>query len=168
MDKEIQVGVIAQTHGLKGEVKAFPTTDDPERFEDLESVTADNGRIRENLTIESVRYFKQFVILKFKGKDSIDDVQILKGAKLMIPRENAIELEEGEYLVPDLIGMKVVTDDGKELGTLSDVIQTGANDVYSVNTLSGSDILLPAIDSCILSIDIENSRMTVHLMEGLV
>ena len=168
MIDEIQVGAVTQTHGLKGEVKVFPTTDDPERFEDLEYVMADNGRTRERLVIESVRYFKQMVILKFKGKDDIEDVQRLKGARLFIERDQAVELEEGEYLIPDLIGMKVVADDGNDLGELSDVIQTGANDVYCVKTPSGEKVLLPAIDQCILSIDTKKNIMTVHIMEGLL
>ena len=168
MIDEIQVGVITQTHGLKGEVKVFPTTDDPDRFEDLESVMADNGRIREKLVIESVKYFKQFAILKFKGKDVIEDVQALKGARLLITRDQAVPLDEGEYLIPDLIGMKVVTDTGEDFGELSDVIQTGANDVYCVKTLSGEDVLLPAIDQCIISIDTKKNLMTVHIMEGLI
>ena len=167
MTDEIQVGAVTQTHGLKGEVKVFPTTDEPERFEELEWVSADNGRGREKLYIESVRYFKQFVILKFRGKDSIEEVQQLKGAKLVIPRESAVSLEDGEYLIPDLIGMKVVEDTGKVLGELSYVMQTGANDVYAVKTADGGEILLPAIDSCILDVDTDNDLMTVHLMEGL-
>ncbi len=168
MTDEIQVGTIVQTHGLKGEVKVFPTTDEPERFEELEWVTADNGRTQVKLHIDSVRYFKQLVILKFRGLDSIEDVQQMKRARLMIPRDQAVELEPGEYLVPDLIGMRVVTDEGDELGKLSNVMQTGANDVYAVEMNDGKEILLPAIDSCILSIDLEKGCMTVHLMEGLL
>ena len=168
MISEIQVGVITQTHGLKGEVKVFPTTDDPERFEDLECVMADTGRSREKLFIDSVRYFKQFVILKFRDKDSIEDVQQLKSAKLLIPREEAEKLEPGEFFIADIIGMKVITDDGQTLGELSGVMQTGANDVYNVKTPDGKEILLPAIDSCILSVDTKNGIMTVHIMEGLL
>ena len=169
MEQFLQVGAITSTHGLKGEVKVFPTTDDPTRFEDLDEVileTARQGRI--SLEIENVRYFKQMVILKFRGLDRIEDVEPYKKATLWVDREHALPLEENENYIADLIGMPVITDEGETLGTLRDVLQTGANDVYVVQTGEGRELLLPAIRECVLDVDLEQNRILVHLMEGLL
>lgn len=167
MVSRFRVGVIAGTHGLRGEVKVFPTTDEPARFLDLEKVILDTGREERTLTIRSVKFFKKFVILGFKGMDRIEDVEKLKGAELLINREDAIPLEEGEYFIPDLLGLKVVTDDGRELGVIKDVIETGANNVYDVQNEDGARILIPAIPQCILDVRLEEGDMTVHLLPGL-
>ena len=167
MVSRFRVGVIAGTHGLRGEVKVFPTTDEPARFLDLEKVILDTGREERTLTIRSVKFFKKFVILGFKGMDRIDDVEKLKGAELLINREDAIPLEEGEYFIPDLLGLRVVTDDGRELGVIKDVIETGANNVYDVQNEDGARILIPAIPQCILDVRLEEGDMTVHLLPGL-
>lgn len=163
-----RVGVITTTHGLKGEVKVFPTTEDPKRFLDLKEVIADNGKSQMTLIISSVRFFKHLVILGFEGYDSIDDVTPLKKWELYVSRENAIPLEEGEYYVADLIGLEVYSDDGRLLGKLRDVIETGANDVYSVHRGEGmKDLLIPVIDECILDVDVEGGTVKVHLLPGL-
>lgn len=167
MVSRFRVGVIAGTHGLRGEVKVFPTTDEPARFLDLEKVILDTGREERTLKIRSVKFFKKFVILGFEGMDRIEDVEKLKGSELMIGREDAIPLEEGEYFIPDLIGLKVVTDDGRELGVIKDVIETGANNVYDVQDDNGKRILIPAIPQCILDVRLEEGDMTVHLLPGL-
>ena len=145
MVSRFRVGVIAGTHGLRGEVKVFPTTDEPRRFLDLEKVIMDTGREERTLKIRSVKFFKKFVILGFEEMGRIEDVERLKGAELLIPREEAIELEEGEYFIPDLLGLKVTTDDGRDLGVIKDVIETGANNVYDVRNEDGKSILIPAI-----------------------
>lgn len=168
MENFLQVGVITNTHGIKGEVKVFPTTDDPSRFKSLKNVFLDTGRERVELEIEQVKFFKQFVILKFKGYDSINDVEQYRKKSLLVSRENAVELQENEYFIADLLGLTVVTDEGKQLGTLKDVLQTGANDVYVVETPEGQEILIPAIRQCILSVDLEEQTMRVHLLKGLV
>ena len=167
MVSRFRVGVIAGTHGLRGEVKVFPTTDEPARFLDLEKVILDTGREERTLTIRSVKFFKKFVILGFKGMDRIEDVEKLKGAELLINREDAIPLEEGEYFIPDLLGLKVVTDDGRELGVIKDVIETGANNVYDVQNEDGRRVLIPAIPQCILEVRLEEGDMKVHLLPGL-
>lgn len=168
MIEELQVGVITQPHGLRGEVKVFPTTDDVNRFKKLKEVILDNGRERFPLTIEGVKFFKQFVILKFKEYDSINDIEKYKSAKLLVPREKAVRLKKDEYFIADLIGMKVVTEDGTLFGCLKDVLETGANDVYIVETEAQKEVLLPAIKECILNVDMDAAVMTVHLMDGLV
>lgn len=168
MEDFLRVGVITTTHGLKGEVKVFPTTDSPERFLDLDEVLLRAGKTERTLHIDNVRFFKNQVIVKFEELDRIEDVENLRQAELYVSRENAVPLEEGEYYIGDLIGMQVVTDEGEELGTLDDVIETGANDVYSVETKKYGNVLIPAIEQCIMDVDIENEKMTVHLLKGLI
>ena len=168
MEKRLQVGVITATHGLKGEVKVFPTTDDPNRFRRLKEVILNTGREERVLEIEGVKFFKQMVILKFKGLDDIGDVEKFRRGTLSVTRENAVKLRRNEYFIADLIGMRVENEDGSELGTLQDVIATGANDVYDVRLSDGRQVLIPAIRECILSVDVEEGRMQVHLLDGLL
>lgn len=169
MEELLRVGVIANTHGLKGEVKVFPTTDDPQRFETLKEVILDTGKEKLNLTVQSVRFFKNLVIVKFKEYNNINDIEKYKGKDLLVTRENAVPLEPGEYFIADLLNLDVYDDTGIRLGFLYDVLQTGANDVYVVkNEETKKELLLPAIDECILDINPEEGRITVHLMEGLV
>ena len=162
------MGVISSTHGLKGEVKVYPTTDDMERFLDLETVFLDTGRGYEELTIENVKFFKNQVILKFEEFDDIDEAGQYKGRDLLIDRADAVELDENENFIGDLIGMKVIEEGGRPLGGLTEVLITGANDVYVVQGADGKEILLPAIPSCILEVDVEQGTMTVRVPEGLL
>ena len=164
----LQVGVITSTHGIKGEVKVFPTTDDPNRFRALKDVVLDTGKEQIPLEIEGVKFFKQYVILKFKGIDNINDIEMYKGRDLWVPREEAQELDEDEYYIGDLIGMEVVLEDNTHFGTLKDVMETGANDVYVVELPDHQEVLLPAIRECILDVDLEENVMTVYLMKGLL
>lgn len=167
MEQLLQVGVISSTHGVRGEVKVFPTTDDPQRFKNLKNVILDTGKEQIPLEIQGVKFFKQFVILKFKGIDNINDIERYKRRSLFVTREDAVELEEDEYYIADLIGMDVITDEGEE-GKLVDVIETGANEVYVVEFDKYGEVLIPAIHDCILDVDIEAMSMKVHLLEGLV
>lgn len=168
MDDLIRVGVISSTHGIKGEVKVFPTTDDPNRYKKLKKVILDTGKEQIEMEISGVRFFKQMVIVKFKGYDNINDIEKYKGKDLLVTRENAVELGEGEYFIYDLIDCAVVTDEGEDFGTLVEVLQTGANDVYVVKTNDGKEVLLPNIESCILDVNIEEKKITAHIMEGLI
>ena len=168
MEQLLQVGVITQTHGVRVEVKVFPTTDDAARFKKLKHVMLDTGKETLPLEIESVKFFKQFVILKFKGFDNINDIERYKRCPLLIERENAVPLEEGEYFIADMIGMKVITDEGENFGILKDVMETGANDVYVIEHPSEGEVLVPAIKECILDVDIENRQMKIHVMNGLI
>ena len=168
MEELFRVGVISNTHGIRGEVKVYPTTDNVRRFDDLKEVILDTGKEQLNLHVTSVKYFKKMVILQFKEFDTINDIIPYKGMDLLVTRENAIPLEEGEYYIADIIGSKVITDEDKILGTLTDVLQTGANDVYVVKTKDGKEVLLPSIEECILDRDIENKIVKVHIMKGLL
>ena len=168
MEELFRVGVISNTHGIRGEVKVYPTTDNVRRFDVLKEVILDTGKEQLILHVTSVKYFKNMVILKFKEFDNINDIIPYKGMDLLVTRENAIPLEEGEYYIADIIGSKVITDEDKILGTLTDVLQTGANDVYVVKTKDGKEVLLPSIEECILDRDIENKIVKVHIMKGLL
>ncbi len=168
MEEMLKVGVIVSTHGLRGEVKVFPTTDDPARFKGLKEVMLDAGKETIPLEIENVKFFKQFVILKFKGIDNINDIERYRKCPLMVTRENAVALGEGEYFVADMIGMEIVTEDGERFGTLKDVLRTGANDVYVIESAKHGEVLIPAIKECVLNVDIEERRMRIHLMDGLI
>ncbi len=117
--------------------------------------------------MESARFFKNMVLLKWKGIDNRDDAERYRGSALFVPREDAVPLQENEYFIADLIGLSVFTEDGEALGELTDVLQTGANDVYEVTTEKKKKILIPAIRDCILQVDVEAGRMEVHLLPGL-
>ena len=168
MENLLRVGVITSTHGVRGEVKVFPTTDDMNRFKKLKTVILDLGKEQKTLTIEQVKFFKNMVILKFKGLDNINDVDMWRQKDLLITRDQAVKLQPDENFIVDLIGLKVVTDEGSELGVMTDVIQTGANDVYVVKMNSGKEVLLPAIKDCILHVDLDKGEMLVHVLDGLL
>ncbi|MCI8783971.1 MAG: 16S rRNA processing protein RimM [Dorea sp.] len=168
MEELLQVGVITQTHGIRGEVKVFPTTDDPTRFQDLKHVLLDTGKETLPLEIENVKFFKQFVILKFKGYDNINDVERYKRCPLLVERSEAVPLEEDEYYITDMIGIQVTTDEGEDFGVLKDVMATGANDVYVIDHPSAGEVLVPAIKECILEVDIPGRKMKIHVMDGLI
>lgn len=171
MDKEnnmLQVGAVTTTHGVRGEVKVFPTTDDPLRFKKLKTVILDNGKEQREVKVESVKFFKQFVILKLEGIDSMNDAETIRNAKLLVTRDNAVECEEDEYFIADLIGLSVYDEADVLLGKVTEVFQTGANDVYEITDNEGKTFLIPAIKECVLSVSVSEGRMNIHVMEGLM
>lgn len=168
MENLLRVGVITSPHGVRGEVKVFPTTDDMNRFKKLKTVILDAGKEQKTLEIEQVKFFKNMVILKFKGFDNINDIEAWRQKDLLIKREQAVKLNPDENFIIDLIGLQVVTDEGETIGEMKDVLQTGANDVYIVKTASGKELLLPAIKDCILNVDLEKGEMLVHVLDGLL
>lgn len=168
MDHLLQVGAILDTHGLRGEVKVFPTTDDASRYDDLREVellTKEGTYL--HLEVERVRYFKNLVIVKFKHYDSINDIEQYKKCNLYVTREHAVALAENEYFVADLIGLSARSDEGEELGTLSDVLSTGANDVYVIRTTDGGELLVPAIHDCVREVCVKDGYVLLHLLPGL-
>ena len=167
MENMLRVGVITSAHGIKGEVKVFPTTDDAKRFKELKEVILDTGKEHIPMEIEHVKFFKNMVILKFRGYDNINEIEKYKSRDLLITRDQAVDLEPDEYFITDLIGLTVVSDQGAELGTLKDVLETGANDVYVMQTEAFGEVLVPAIKDCIKAVDVEQGTMTIHLLEGL-
>ena len=168
MEDLFQIGAVTSTHGLRGELKVYPTTDEPARYHKLKEVILDTGKEQLSLKIEHARLFKQMVIIKFEGFDHINEVEKLKGAKLYVTRENALELGEDEYYFADLAGLRVETEEGQLLGKVTDILQTGANDVYVIGRERQKDLLIPAIKDCVKQIDLENGRMVIHLLPGLL
>ncbi|MBR6150722.1 MAG: 16S rRNA processing protein RimM [Lachnospiraceae bacterium] len=170
METRFQVGVITSPHGVKGEVNVFPTTDDAKRFRRLKEIILVQGKTEKIVEIENVKFFKQMVILKLKGYDDRDVVEKLRQCSLFVPREKAVRLQRDEYFIADLIGLKVLDGDAndEELGTIEDVMQTGANDVYEIRMKDGRELLLPAIKQCILAVDVEAGFIRVHVLEGLL
>ena len=168
MEDLFRIGSVSTTHGVHGEVKVYPTTDDPGRYKKIKEVILDNGKEKKTAHIEQTKFFKQMVIVKFKECNSMDEAEKLRGYELYVTREHAIPLKKNEYYIADLIGMKVMTDEGSELGIIDDVLQTGANDVYVVKQPSGKEVLLPAIKDCILSVDVEAGLMEAHVLDGLL
>ena len=170
MEELFQVGSITQTHGIKGEVKVFPLTDDITRFKNMKNLLLDGGKEGYiTLEVENARPQKNLVILKFKGIDNINDIERFKGQGLYVTKENRVKLKADEYFISDLIGCEVYldTDADNKYGEITDVLTTGANDVYEVTNTSGDAVLVPAIKDCILKIDVENKRVDMHLLKGL-
>jgi len=168
MNDYLRVGVISSTHGIGGEVKVYPTTDDVTRFKELKEVILDTGKTNITLEVERVKFFKQMVILKFKGIDNINDIEKYRGKDLLVTRENAVELDEDEYFISDIIESEVLDEDGSKLGVLVEVLSTGANDVFVVKTMENKEILIPNIKDCVLDINLDEKKIIVHLLDGLL
>lgn len=162
--KDFEIGKIINVHGIKGELKVYPMTDDEKRFEILEFVNIDGERF----DVEAVRYHKGNVLLKLKGIDDINVAEKYKNKLVTIPEDKAMPLEDGEYYIRDLYDMEVYEDNGKRLGVLTDVMFTAANDVYEITMEDGKKVLLPNIPQCILNVDVENKKMIIKMMEGLM
>ena len=161
----LEVGKIVNTHGLRGEVKVVPWTDYPEVFEDIKKVSLADGR---EFNIKGIKYQKNNIIIKFQELTDIDEAIKLKEKVLYAERDELGALPEGVYYVADLIGMTVITEDGEKLGEVADVLQTGANDIYEVKREGKKPLLIPVIESVVRSVDMDNSLITVHLMDGLL
>lgn len=167
MEQYLQVGVITTTHGVRGEVKVFPTTDDPQRFKELTTVLMENGTAYTKLDVSGVKFFKNQVILKFRQFDNINEVEKYRGRGLFVSRSEAVPLAEDEYYYGDLIGLRALLSDGSS-GQLTQVIETGANDVYEITMdRDKKKILVPAIRQCIKKVDLEQGTMEIDLLPGL-
>lgn len=159
------IGQIQKPHGVRGEVRVVSHTDFPERFTWLETVYVGEKDLR-LMTVESTRFHGDLVLLKLEGFDSRESVESLRGQWLQVPESEAVPLEEGEYYLYQLEGLRVFTDEGEDLGELVQVMETGANNVFVVRGESG-ELLLPDTDEVVQEIDFENGRMIVHLLAGL-
>lgn len=162
----LEVGKIINTHGLRGDVKVMPWTDTPEDFEDIPVVYIKRKTENEKLTVSKIKYQKNNLIIKFNEINDINDAEKYKGLILLADREDLWELEDGVYYIADLIGLDVYDESGK-IGVIEDVLNTGANDIYDVKREGKKNLLLPVIDEVVKEIDLENGRVTVHVMEGL-
>ncbi len=167
MQDTFVIGVVTQTHGLKGDVKVFPLTDEIRRFDDLKEVLLeDSGR---KLTVTRVQYAKGRVILHFDGISSIEEAEKLKGVYLSVDRSHAVPLKENEYYIADVIGSGVFLEDGSRIGTLKDVLKTGANDVYEILTdePEGRVMYIPCVREFVKLVDPEAGRIVVRLMKEI-
>lgn len=163
-----EIGQIVNTFGIKGFVKVVPFTDDISRFEELKSILVEKNKKLIEMEIEEVKYHKNFVLLKLKGIEDINEAEKYKSCYLKIHRDNARKLPEGTYFIADLIGLNVYTEDGTLLGKVDDIYNSGANDIYVIKDELGKQILLPALKKVIKQIDIDNEKIIVHLLEGLI
>ena len=168
MEDLFKIGVITSTHGIRGEVKVYSTTGDLERFTYLKDCILDTGKEKLPMEVEGCKFFKNQAILKFKGYDNINDIEKYKQASLWVTRENAVPLEEGEFYIADIINARVYEENGNELGVLTEVMETGANDVYVVRMANGKEVLIPAIPDCIIEVDDRTPKLVVRLMKGML
>ena len=169
MEKEmLEIGQIVNTFGVKGMVKIVPYTDDIKRFDNLKTIYVVIKNKKTKYEIEEIKYHKNMVLAKLKGIDTMDLAELLKQSSDQNERKDAIHLEKDTYFIVDLMGLKVITDENEELGNIVDIFNTGSNDIYVVKDELGKQILLPAISEVIKNIDIENKKIIVHLMKGLV
>ena len=166
--KNLEIGQIVNTFGIKGFVKVNPWVNDVTRFDDLKKVYIKIRKSLKELEIEEVKYHKNQVLLKFKGIETVEQAEMLRNAILEIDRKDAIPLEEGEYFIADLLESEVYTDEGEKLGIVEDIFNTGSNDIYVVKNELGKSILLPRIKDVFKEIDVENKKIIVHLIEGLI
>lgn len=164
----LRVGVITQTHGIRGEVKVFPTTDDVKRFDKLKKCSLIKADQALDLEVGQVKYFKQYVILKFKGFDNINDIEPYVKADLMVSRENAVKLEEGEHFVADLIGLKIVSEEGNLIGELEDVLETAAGKLLQIKSTEGKEVLIPDVKEFVKEVDLKEGVIKIHLIDGLL
>lgn len=168
MENLLRIGVITTTHGIRGEVKVFPTTDDPRRFDDCDEVILVTKKEQIPLHVERVKYFKNLVILKFKEFNDINEVETFRKCDIMVTRENAVPLEEGEFFICDIIGAEVVEEDGTRIGIVKDVMDTAANQVFVIRSDEGKELLFPSIPECIKKVDTENMQVVAYVMPGLL
>ena len=149
MTKYLEIGQIVNTFGIKGEVKINPFTDDIKRFDKLKTIYIESKKNKKEYNIENVKYHKNMVIMKIEGIDTIEQAQELQNSYLLIDRQNEEPLEEGVYYIVDLIGLDVYTDEGKLLGKVDDIFNTGSNDIYVVKDELGKQVLLPRNTRCL-------------------
>jgi len=170
LTEKFKIGVVTKPHGIRGEVKVYPFTEDVDNFKKLKSVFVskpNKSSSSKSEDIEWVKKSKNMLIVKFSSVNNPEEANLLRGYEIFVSREDASPLNGGEYYISDLIGMNVVDENDDEIGTLNDVIQTGANDVYEVKDDFGKMILIPVIDECMIGKDFEKGIIKVRLLDGL-
>lgn len=168
MEEYFEIGQIVNTSGLKGVMKVKPFTDDITKFSNLKTIYVSIKKELKEFEIEQARFSKNMVFLKLKGIDTVEQAEDYRNLYLKIKRNKDGKLEKDSYYIVDILGCKIITDEGKELGDIEDVFSTGSNDVYVVKDELGKQVLLPAIKDVIKKVDIKNKVITVHLLEGLL
>ena len=168
MEKYLEIGQIVNTFGIKGQVKIVPFTDDITRFDELKGIYVEKKNELKLFQIEQVNYKKNMVILKLKGIETVEEAEKLRNCYLKIDRKDAKKLPKDTYFIVDLLGLDVYTDEGKLLGKVDDIYNAGSSDIYVVKDELGKQILLPAIKDVLKEVDLENQKIIVHLIKGLV
>lgn len=169
MQEFLEIGQIVNTFGIKGMVKVKPFTDDViARYDNLKKVYIEIHKSKKQYEIEEVKYHKDMVLIKFKGIDKIEEAELLRNAYLKVDRKDEPELEEGTYYIVDLLGLDVYSDEGNLLGKVDDIYNTGSSDIYVVKDELGKQILLPGISDVIKEINLEEGRIVVHILKGLI
>jgi len=168
MQEFLEIGQIVNTFGIKGMVKIKPFTDDIRRFDNLEKVYVETNKNKKQYEIEEVKYHKDMVLIKFKGIDKIEEAELLRNSYLKVNRKDEPELEEGTYYIVDLIGLDVYSDEGNLLGKVDDIFNNGSSDIYVVKNELGKQLLLPAISDVIKEVNLEESKIVVHILKGLI
>lgn len=168
MQEFLEIGQIVNTFGIKGMVKIKPFTDDITRFDNLEKVYVETNKSKKQYEIEEVKYHKDMVLIKFKGIDRIEEAELLRNSYLKVNRKDEPELEEGTYYIVDLIGLDVYSDEGELLGKVDDIFNNGSSDIYVVKNELGKQLLLPAISDVIKEINLEEKKIVVHILKGLI
>jgi len=170
MNDLLQIGRIVGTHGIKGEVSVYPLTDDPRRFSILDDcfLVTENNKAKTSAKAMGAKYSNNKVILKLDGIEDRDAALALKGRFIAVTRDKAVKLAPNSYFICDLVGCAVIDDESGELGTLADVLQTGASDVYVVKREKNKDLLIPAIKEVIKEVDLPSRTIWVHLLDGLL
>jgi len=163
----LSIGQIINTHGLRGEVKVYPLTDDISRFEKLKEAYVEENEGLVKYKVESIKFLRSTVAVKLKGIDSEEAANKLRGSYIKVDRKSAVKLPKDSYFICDLIGLEVYDEKGMLIGTVKDVLQTGSNDVYVIQS-SGKDILIPALKDIVKKIDLENKKILVEMPEGLI
>ena len=168
MTKYLEIGQIVNTFGIKGMVKVKPFTDNIERFNNLEKIYIKNKSGQTEYKIQEVKYHKNMVLIKFEGIENPEQADLLRNSYLIVDREKEEPLEPGRYYIVDMIGLDVFIDNNEYLGKLEDIYNTGSSDIYVVKNELGKQVLLPAIEDVIKNIDMDNKKVIVHLIPGLV
>lgn len=168
MTQYLEIGQIVNKFGIKGMVKVKPFTENVSRFDKLDKIYIERKNCKKEYEIEEVKYHKNMVLIKFKGINTPEEANLLRESYLIVNREDEEPLEEGTYYIVDMIGLEVYTEEGELLGKLEDIFNTGSNDIYVVKNELGKQLLLPAISEVIKQIDMENKKIIVHLISGLV
>ena len=163
----LRIGVVTSPHGVRGEVRVYPTTDEISRFSEVGTLLLEKEGVRSLRTIESVKQLKDMVVLKLSGIGTVEEAEKVRNADLLIRREQSSPLKEGQYFIGDLMGLRAFREDGTEAGTVEDVLETGANFVLVIRKTDGGELLLPVIPDCVLSVDPEEETMKIHVLPGL-
>ena len=168
MEDYFKIGIITSSHGVRGEMKVFPTTDDTRRFKKCREVYVEDKTGLVMYEVESARVSPDKVLLKLKGIDTPEEAVKLRQRGIFVDREHAVKLSKDEYFIADLIGLEVRNEDRDKIGVIEEVLPTGANDVYQIAMDDGRELLLPAIKDCILEVNVEQGFMRVHVLDGLL